>query len=226
MSNGWEQAQEYVKRMRQQGHREADIRTALRQSGWEEQQIESLIGSPKLTASTPPLVAIPPSVQPYPPAVQPPAPGATYVEYAGFWRRFLAAFIDGIILNLVSGVMGIAAGLVLGLSVAAAGRDVEGATEAIQVVSGMLGLVLSWLYYALMESSATQATLGKMAIGMVVTDLEGNRIGFGRATGRYFAKIISALILLIGYLMAGFTEKKQGLHDMIAGTLVVMKPRY
>lgn len=72
-----------------------------------------------------------------------------------------------------------------------------------------------------MESSAKQATLGKMALGIVVTDLEGARIGFGRATGRYFAKILSGLILGIGFLMAAFTERKQGLHDIIAGTLVV-----
>jgi uncharacterized RDD family membrane protein YckC len=62
-----------------------------------------------------------------------------------------------------------------------------------------------------------------MAIGIKVTDLNGNRISFGRATGRYFAKILSGMILMIGYIMAGFTEKKQALHDMIASCLVVMK---
>jgi uncharacterized RDD family membrane protein YckC len=74
-----------------------------------------------------------------------------------------------------------------------------------------------------MESSVKQATLGKLAIGIIVTDLQGSRITFGRATGRYFGKILSSLILSIGYIMAGFTEKKQALHDMIAGCLVVMK---
>ncbi|MER3416968.1 MAG: hypothetical protein C4297_12250 [Gemmataceae bacterium] len=74
-----------------------------------------------------------------------------------------------------------------------------------------------------MESSRTQATLGKMALGITVTDLEGNRIGFGKATGRFFGKIISALIFYIGFVMAAFTEKKQGLHDMMAGCLVVNK---
>ena len=83
--------------------------------------------------------------------------------------------------------------------------------------------VISWLYWSLMESSAKQATLGKMALGIKVTDLNGNRIGFGKATGRFFGKILSGIILDIGFIMAGFTEKKQGLHDMIAGTLVVMK---
>ncbi len=80
-----------------------------------------------------------------------------------------------------------------------------------------------WLYFALMESSVKQGTLGKMALGIIVTDANGNRISFGRATGRYFGKIISGAILCIGYIMAGFTEKKQALHDMIAGCLVVNK---
>jgi uncharacterized RDD family membrane protein YckC len=83
--------------------------------------------------------------------------------------------------------------------------------------------VAGWLYFAMMESSNKMATLGKMAIGIKVTDLNGNRISFGRATGRYFAKILSGMILMIGYIMAGFTEKKQALHDMIASCLVVMK---
>jgi uncharacterized RDD family membrane protein YckC len=84
-------------------------------------------------------------------------------------------------------------------------------------------LILQWLYYALMESSNKQATLGKLALGIVVTDLSGGRISFGRATGRYFGKIISGLILYIGFIMAGLTEKKQALHDIMASCLVVLK---
>ena len=71
-----------------------------------------------------------------------------------------------------------------------------------------------------MLSSSYQATLGKMIFGMKVTDLSGNRLSFAHATGRHFAKWISSLTLCIGYIMVGFTERKQGLHDMIAGTLV------
>ena len=87
----------------------------------------------------------------------------------------------------------------------------------------LISAVLKWLYYALLESSSWQATLGKKALGLEVTDLEGRRISFGRASGRFFGKIISAIILYIGFLMAGFTEKKQALHDMMAGTLVIRK---
>jgi uncharacterized RDD family membrane protein YckC len=74
-----------------------------------------------------------------------------------------------------------------------------------------------------MESSARQATLGKMALKLAVTDLEGERIGFGRATGRYFAKFLSWLTLLVGFFMAGFTQRKQGLHDILAKTLVISR---
>ena len=81
-------------------------------------------------------------------------------------------------------------------------------------------VVVNWLYFALMESSSKGATLGKMAIGIRVTDLQGRRISFGRATGRYFAKLFSSMIFGIGYLMAAFTQQKQALHDMVAGCLV------
>jgi uncharacterized RDD family membrane protein YckC len=130
--------------------------------------------------------------------------------YAGFWRRVAAVIIDGILLGIVT------APLILAL---AGGNTYEQASRSAS--GSLVSTVVSWLYYALMESSAKQATLGKMALGIMVTDLEGRRIGFGRATGRYFAKILSALILGIGFLMAAFTARKQGLHDMIAGTLVI-----
>ena len=79
------------------------------------------------------------------------------------------------------------------------------------------------VYFALLESSERQATFGKMALGLKVTDLNGNRISFGQAVGRNLAKYISLVTLLIGYIMAGFTERKQALHDMIASTLVFKK---
>jgi uncharacterized RDD family membrane protein YckC len=99
------------------------------------------------------------------------------------------------------------------------------ATEAdvasVGVFAAVAGTVLQWVYFAVMESSAKQATLGKMALGLRVTNMEGHRITFGRATGRHFAKLLSTLILLIGFLMVAWTPKKQGLHDQIADTLVL-----
>ncbi|MDR2858489.1 MAG: RDD family protein [Novosphingobium sp.] len=137
-------------------------------------------------------------------------------QYGGFWRRFLAYLIDSIILNVAFGFVNFAIGIFLGMAMG-------GGPEIALVVSllgGLIGLVGGWLYYAILESSSRQATFGKQALGLVVTDEAGRRISFGRATGRHFAKLVSALILMIGYFMAGWTRRKQGLHDMMAGTLV------
>jgi len=87
-----------------------------------------------------------------------------------------------------------------------------------------VSLLVTWLYYALCESSSWQGTVGKKVVGLRVTDLNGNRISFGKATGRHFGKIVSALILGIGFIMIAFTEQKQGLHDILAGTLVLKGP--
>ncbi len=136
------------------------------------------------------------------------------MSYAGFWQRFAALFIDTIVTMLGGAMIGFMFGILL----------FAGGIEDPDVVEGLgniLGLFLGWLYFALMESSSAQGTLGKMALGIKVTDLEGNPIGFGKAAGRYFGKIISTVILLVGFTMVAFTEKKQGLHDMMAGCLVV-----
>ena len=128
--------------------------------------------------------------------------------YAGFWRRLVAIVVDGL-------VVGIPLSFILG----AAGGGIQQSAQSSG--HGLIRLVVYWLYFALMESSSLQATLGKMLMGIKVTDLNGARISFARATGRYFAKILSAIICFIGYILAAFTERKQALHDMIASTLVV-----
>jgi uncharacterized RDD family membrane protein YckC len=141
----------------------------------------------------------------------------TYVQYAGFWLRFCALFIDYVIVWIGTFVVGFAVGFAI---VGAGGRIDDGVTILLQ----LFGVVLVWLYFALQESSAAQATLGKRALGLKVTDGYGNRISFGRATGRHFGKILSGLILGIGYIMAAFTERKQALHDIMAETLVLKNP--
>ena len=88
----------------------------------------------------------------------------------------------------------------------------------------LVSIFATWLYHALMESSSWQATVGKKVLDLVVTDMEGKRVSFGRSTGRHFAKIITNMIpLLIGYILAGFTERKQAVHDMISGCLILRK---
>jgi uncharacterized RDD family membrane protein YckC len=137
------------------------------------------------------------------------------VVYAGFWLRFGAYIIDILIVYFAA----ILVAIPFSLDINAFEPGHSGAFEGI-----MLLLYLAVLsYFPLMESSRWQATLGKRAVGIVVTDMNGERISFGKALARLFSKIISGMILYIGFMMAGFTEKKQGLHDMIANTLVIKK---
>jgi uncharacterized RDD family membrane protein YckC/DNA-directed RNA polymerase subunit RPC12/RpoP len=151
--------------------------------------------------------------------------GSTSFVYAGFWLRFVAYIID----YFVTAIPGAMIGFVIGIVFAAiaqgegGGPGQEGLLVGVQILSGGIGIVISWLYYALMESSPKQATLGKMALGLVVTDMNGQRVTFGRATGRFFGKIVSGLVCTIGYIIAGFTERKQALHDLMASTLVIKR---
>jgi uncharacterized RDD family membrane protein YckC len=154
------------------------------------------------------------------------------VEYAGFWLRVLAYLIDGAVIGIGFVVIVIPLIFLTGigdlLSRFHPDEDMNdvGAFFIFGVIflAATASLVLTWLYHALMESSEWQATLGKKFLGLVVTDMAGQRISFGRATGRHFAKIITNMVpLLIGYLMAAFTQKKQALHDMIAGCLVLRR---
>ncbi|MET0226392.1 MAG: RDD family protein [Dokdonella sp.] len=141
--------------------------------------------------------------------------------HAGFWRRCAALVIDGILIGIASSVVQAIAGVGM-MGVVGAGGDLRpDALFGAMVVPFLILFVGQWLYFAVFESGKAQATPGKMAMGIKVVDDVGQRIGFGRASGRYFGKIVSGLILNIGYLLAGFTARKQALHDMMAGTLVV-----
>ncbi len=158
--------------------------------------------------------------------------------YAGFWQRFAAYLIDGLILGIPFWIVVVALifmfgglGMILHRipvdSHPADPREVM-ALLAPFFMAFFLGwfvfLILIWLYFAGMESSARQATFGKSVMSLRVTDYEGQRISFGHATGRFFAKIVTGMVpFAIGYIMAAFTERKQALHDFIAGTLVLRK---
>jgi len=139
------------------------------------------------------------------------------MRYAGFWKRFCATLVDGIIVNIIASLSGFILGFILGMLIGSS----ESSQALAKILGGILGIAISWLYFASMESSSEQATLGKQALGIKVTNLEGKPISFEQATGRHFAKILSTLILLVGYIMAAFTKKKQALHDILASTLVV-----
>lgn len=155
-------------------------------------------------------------------------------EYAGFWIRFGANIIDGIIIGIPSGILMTIVNLFWISSMSSVQEDMldptyEASSGDIFAFMGgtfitmFLTVLISFFYYTLLHSSKWQGTVGKKLLNIKVVDLNGDRIGFGKASGRYFATILSGIIFYIGYIMAGFTEKKQALHDMVAGTLVIKK---
>jgi uncharacterized RDD family membrane protein YckC len=161
-------------------------------------------------------------------AAAPPVAYAPPSIYGGFWIRFLAHLIDHVILGAVAAPLFFITILPSIIRIAhQAERDQEPSPEMIiAIVSSVfiyiaLAFVGQWLYEALLTSSSWQGTIGKRVLRLKVVDEAGNRIGFGRATGRFFAKILSSMFMCIGFIMIAFTERKTGLHDMLASTLVV-----
>jgi uncharacterized RDD family membrane protein YckC len=175
-------------------------------------------------AAAPVAIAAPPA---YVAAVAAPS-----VAYAGFWLRFVAAIIDGFVIGIPTAPIF----LILFASVIPTLMHTDDPFDVMMellpryLLLVFIVSVLSWLYWSLLESSSWQGTLGKKALGLTVTDLEGRRASFGRASGRFFAgrgigfiPSIGGLYYLISCICAGVTEKKQALHDMLAGTLVLRK---
>jgi uncharacterized RDD family membrane protein YckC len=153
------------------------------------------------------------------------------MNYAGFWRRLGSLIVDLVIAGLVlvpasHGLEAVGIAMFETAEYAAGAEGLE-ASASFDLVLTDLGtvawLVAIWLYAALMEGSARGATLGKRALGLRVTDLAGERIGFARASGRFFAKALSLASLFAGFAMAGFTARKQALHDILASTLVLAR---
>jgi uncharacterized RDD family membrane protein YckC len=135
----------------------------------------------------------------------------TEIAYAGFWRRCLAYLIDGVVLGAVGG--GLGAGVLLFDP-----GDYKALFNAVLVL-----MALGWAYSALLESSPARGTLGKIALELFVGDAHGDPITFWRASVRYWLKSLSSLFLMLGWLMAAFTPRKQALHDLLAGTLVLRR---
>jgi uncharacterized RDD family membrane protein YckC len=161
-------------------------------------------------------------------------PKTMETPYAGFWLRLGALIIDAIVVSIVEFVVFVPLLSALGLGFIGAMSEMDtdepgnivGLVAAVVAAAGaywILATAIQILYFSIMESSNSQATLGKMAMGIKVTDMQGGRLDFTRAFLRNLCKLISNFTMLIGYLMAGFTEKRQALHDLIAGALVVKK---
>ena len=136
------------------------------------------------------------------------------VAYAGFLRRLLAHLIDMLVIGAV--------GVTLGALVIAVAPDNFTALANVAPVTAAIG----WAYYVLFESSPARGTLGKIALNLFVGDVHGDPISYPRAAFRYFFKIFSTLLLGLGWFMAAFTPRKQALHDVMAGTLVLRRVTY
>lgn len=156
--------------------------------------------------------------------------------YAGLGRRFVAFIVDFIIIILFDLVAMAVLGLTRGIQnsyfyfvqrVPVDTLTTEGTMGAllgsIIAAYGIVLIVIPWLYFAGFESSRSQATPGKLLMHIVVTDMTGNKSTFARVTLRHFAKFVSALVIFIGFLMIGLTQRRQGLHDRIAGCLVLLQ---
>jgi uncharacterized RDD family membrane protein YckC len=166
-----------------------------------------------------PLAPVPPVV------VAPAAPVvvvATVSPYAGFWIRVLATIIDRVILGVVLSPLFFIYVLPAIIKGSQGGFDEDNPHFSFTIAPTVwiIASVVCWAYEAVLTSSEWQGTVGKRVLGLKVTDLNGKRISLGRSTGRFFAKILSFAICYIGVIMVAFTERKQGLHDTLAGTLV------
>jgi uncharacterized RDD family membrane protein YckC len=169
-----------------------------------------------------PLSAAPPKLAS--PTYSLPKAASRSFPHAGFFIRLMALIIDNLIVGFVVGIVFYGTILIGAQTLDPAGNREEMQSKALSLVyiAAIIAFgVIPWLYFAGLEASANQGTVGKMALGIKVVDTHGQPIGFIRATVRYFGKILSALPMYIGFIMAGFTPKKQALHDMIAGCLVV-----
>lgn len=148
--------------------------------------------------------------------------GTQPANYASFGARFAAHLIDGFMVTIIAFCVFAAAG---GVIEELLGGSRGGANEDLQSAVGCSAFVLifvaEWLYRAGLESSKHQATVGKMVLKLRVTDLDGQRVSFARATGRYCTRLVSCLLFGLGFLIAAFTERRQALHDFAAGTLVL-----
>ena len=132
------------------------------------------------------------------------------MTYAGFWKRFLASLIDGVILLCMALVCSIPIAMIVFDNI-----------ERMFLIGYVLAIPLQWIYFIVLESSSRQATLGKAVLGIKVVDLNGNRISPARSAGRNFGKFISGFIVNVGFIMIAITKKKHGLHDVMAKCLVI-----
>ena len=203
-----QQMLDYIKQQVQQGVSREQIKSSLMTNGWQASDIEegfNAIGSGSSNIPLAPLANVGPTSN-FTNSVTP-------ISYAGFWLRVAASLVDGFIVNLIFAILGISYFWFFA-------KNNPSLSNSTQTVMGILYFVI-WIFYFPFMESRGGTTFGKKIVGIKVLNANGEPVGFLRSLGRNLAKIISALILMIGFIMAGFTKKKQGLHDIIASCVVV-----
>lgn len=203
-----QQLLDYIKQQVQQGVGREQIKSSLMTNGWSSSDIEEGFNAIEPGSSRIPLAP-----------TQNVGPASSFsssampISYAGFWLRVAASLVDGFIVNLIFAILGILYFWFLA-------KNNPSLSSSTQTVMGIFYFIIWILYFPFMESRGG-TTFGKKIVGIKVLNTNGEPVGFLRSLGRNLAKIISALILMIGFIMAGFTKKKQGLHDIIASCVVV-----
>jgi uncharacterized RDD family membrane protein YckC len=151
-------------------------------------------------------------------AALPPRPA-----FAGFWLRAFAYLFDTVLISLFFGLIASFYPATF-IKFADTASTSLASLPQLTPIAFAITITATWFYYTMFEASVWQATPGKRVLRLYVTDLNGQRVTFARAAARNFAKLISSLTFLVGYLVAGFTEKKQALHDILASCLVLRRP--
>lgn len=139
------------------------------------------------------------------------------VRYGGFWRRLAALLLDALVLYFPAAIVRV----LLGLPAINSMTSTMNVDSSLPMIASAVELFMDWLYVAFLVASRSRATLGMMVMDLQVSDLHGARISFSRATWRYFAQFLSVITLFIGYFMQPFNARRQTLHDMLSGTVVV-----
>lgn len=146
--------------------------------------------------------------------------------HAGLWKRLFASILDYFIIYVLAMTLAflkIMFDMLVGMGKTLILLDSRAFEIIYASVRLAAGISVPWLYYAILESSKLQGTFGKKALGIIVVDQNYERVSFGRATGRFWSRILSFLTIYVGYIMTAFTKKKQALHDIIVKTYVVDK---
>lgn len=194
-------------------------------TGWQAAHTVGALSQARTPVQQPPPPSSPPQSSAYVPTTAAALDfGAPAMEYAGFWRRHWALWLDGFIVGtpftLLSVVVMAGAGA---FKPTASTEEISAAITLATLLLTPFSILANWLYFALMESSKRQATFGKSALGIMVKSGDGQRVTFGQASGRHFGKIVSCLVLYVGFFMVAFTHRKRALHDMMSNCVVMRR---